>query len=246
MSGWFATGTRNARVIACTVVLAMTACTTPSATKASFVQPIPTTTVVAHTVPPTIVSSKPTTSDPGPIDNPVVAVSRFGDFEITIPGDWLLLTPTVDELSSLGTGLGASLPGISGSALVQDAGAITEFTALWAQSGDFDEFRENIQVLRSIRLEGLDLAALSEAAIADVSSLGLVNLSANQTEVAGLAAISLSSQTPPGPTSPIFQSSVFLLGADYVWIINFATDDQTAMSLFEAMLATFQLLNPSN
>ncbi len=247
MSDCFATGTRNAFVIACTVVLAMTACTTPSSTKASFVQPTPTTTVVAHASPPTIISSQPAAPDPGPIDHPVVAVSRFGDFEITIPGDWLLLTPTVDELSSLGTGLETALPGISGSALVQDAGAITEFTALWAQSVDSDGFRENIQVLRLIRLEGLDLAALAEAAIADVSSLGLVNLSTTETEVAGLAGIRLSSETPPGPTAPVFQSSVFLLGADYVWIINFATDDPTTVSgLFGSMLTSFQLLSPSN
>ncbi|MBK5268237.1 MAG: hypothetical protein JJE47_12460 [Acidimicrobiia bacterium] len=204
------------------------------------------TTTLTQTVPSTTVRSRPTIPDPSPIKNPVIAVSRFSDFELTIPGDWLLLTPTVEELSSLGSGLGASLPGISGSALVQDAGAITEFTALWAQSGDLDGFRENIQVLRMIRLEGLDLSTLSEAAIADVSSLGLVNLSKSETKIGGLVAIRLTSQTPPGPTAPVFQSSVFLLGADFVWIINFATDDPTTLSLFEAMLATFQLLIPSN
>jgi hypothetical protein len=247
LSDCFATWTRNARIIAGAVVLALTACTTASSTKASFVPPpAPTTTVGAHTAPPTTANPKPPTPGPNPIKNPVVAVSRFGDFELTLPGDWLLLTPTIQELSTLGTGLGASLPGISGSALVQDAGAVTEFTALWAQSGDLDGFRENIQVLRLIRREGLDLAALSEAAITDVSSLGLVNVSTSETEVAGLVGIRLSSQTPPGPTAPVFQSSVFLLGDDYVWIINFATDDQTTLGLFEAMLATLQLLSPSN
>lgn len=198
------------------------------------------------TAPPATADAKPATPDPKPIEDPVVVVSRFDDFELTLPGDWLLLTPTAEQLSSLGTGLGESLPGISGSALVQDAGSITDFTALWAQSGDLDGFRENIQVLRFTRLEGLDLAALSDVAIAEVSSLGLVNVSTSETEIADLVGIRLTSQTPPGPTAPIFQSSVFLLGADYVLIINFATDDQTALSLFEEMLATFQLLSPSN
>lgn len=173
-------------------------------------------------------------------------VSRFDDFSIAIPGDWRLLTPSADDLTTLGSNLGGTLTGISGSALIEDAASIAETTALWAQSPEPSAFRENIQVMRLPGQPELTLETLTDLAVSQVTSLGLVDVSIERAQVAGLDGGRLTSRTGDVSVARLLQSSVFLIGDNYVWVINFATDEETTLGLFDEMLDSFQLLSPSS
>lgn len=186
----------------------------------------------------------PTETDPQTVF--VTMVSRFDDFSIAIPRDWRLLTPSADDLTTLGSNLGGTLTGISGSALIEDAASIAETTGLWAQSPEPSTFRENIQVMRLPGQPELTLETLTDLAVSQVTSLGLVDVSIERAQVAGLDGVRLTSRTSDVAVARLVQSSVFLIGDKYVWVINFATDEETTLGLFDEMLDSFQLLSPSS
>lgn len=83
-------------------------------------------------------------------------------------------------------------------------------------------------------------------AVSQITSVGLVNLSIDGLRLAGLEGVRLTSRTGDTSVVRLFQSSVFLVSDDYVWVINFATDDEASLMLFDEMLDSFQLLNPSS
>ena len=173
-------------------------------------------------------------------------VSRFDDFSIAVPGDWNLLTPSADDLTTLGINLDGTLTGVSGSALIEDAASIAETTAVWAQSPEPSAFRENIQIIRLPAQPELTLETLSDMAVSQITSVGLVNVSIDRIQLAELDGVRLTSRTGDTSSTRLFQSSVFLVSNDYVWVINFATDDEISLLLFDEMLESFQLLNPSS
>lgn len=228
-------------------IAALASCSAAAPPKASVAGPVGS---------PTTHGSEPAASSVASIERPtettaatafVTVVSRFDDFSISVPGDWNLLTPSAEDLTTLGSNLDGSLTGISGSALVEDAASIAETTALWAQSPEPSVFRENIQIIRLPGRPELTLESLSEMAVSQVTSMGLVNVSIDPVQVAGLDGVRLTSRTGDSSAARLFQSSVFLVNSDQVWVINFATDDQdTLVAIFDNMLDSFQLLNPSS
>lgn len=173
-------------------------------------------------------------------------MSRFDDFEITIPADWILLTPSPEELSSLGDRVTGSLAGVSGSALVEDAESVAASTALWAQSPEPSAFRENIQIIRLARLPDVTLETLTKTAIGQLTALGLVDITMTEVQVDGLDGVRLASHTGSATGARLFQASVFLIDADHVWVVNFAADDESELEAFNEILRSFQLLIPSS
>ena len=229
-------------------VLALTSCSTAAPPKASVVESLRSTTT--RTVTP-----DSTTTSAAPVERPTASqpttafatvVSRFDDFSIAVPEDWNLLTPSAEDLTALGSNLDGTLTGVSGSALIEDAASIAETTALWAQSPEPSAFRENIQIIRLPGQPELTLESLSDMAVSQVTSMGLVNVSIDGVRLAGLDGVRLTSRTGDTSAARLFQSSVFLVSAEYVWVINFATDEETTLLLFDEMLESFQLLNPSS
>ena len=201
------------------------------------------------------VTPEPTTTSTTPVERPTASqpttvfatvVSRFDDFSIAVPGDWTLLTPSAEELTTLGSNLDGTLTGISGSALIEDAASIAETMALWAQSPEPSAFRENIQIIRLPAQPELTLETLSDMAVSQITSVGLVNVSIDRVRLVELDGVRLTSRTGDSSVARLFQSSVFLVSDKYVWVINFATDDETTLELFDEMLDSFQLLNPSS
>ncbi len=130
--------------------------------------------------------------------------------------------------------------------MIEDAASIAETTALWAQSQEPSAFRENIQIIRLPGQPEATLESLSDMAVSQVTSMGLVNVSIDSVRLAGLEGVRLTNRTDNTSTARLFQSSVFLVSDEYVWVINFATDDETTLLLFGEMLDSFQLLNPSS
>ena len=130
--------------------------------------------------------------------------------------------------------------------MVEDAASIAETTALWAQSPEPSAFRENIQIIRLPGQPELTLESLSEMAVNQVTSMGLVNVSLDPLRVAGLDGVRLTSATGDSSATRLSQSSVFLVTTEHVWVINYATDDDDTLALFDKMLDSFQLLSPSS
>ncbi len=228
--------------------MALTSCSTAAPSKASFVEPAGSATTRTVAPEPTTTSTtsaaRPTESTSATVFATVV--SRFDDFSIAVPGDWNLLTPSADDLTTLGINLDGTLTGVSGSALIEDAASIAETTAVWAQSPEPSAFRENIQIIRLPAQPELTLETLSDMAVSQITSVGLVNVSIDRIQLAELDGVRLTSRTGDTSSTRLFQSSVFLVSNDYVWVINFATDDETSLLLFDEMLESFQLLNPSS
>lgn len=227
-------------------ILALSGCSTAAPPKASVVEPPRSTTT--ETVSPETTPTAAAPADP-PTESTLTTVyatvvSRFEDFSIAIPEDWKLLTPSADDLTTLGSNLDGTLTGISGSALIEDAASIAETIALWAQSPAPSAFRENIQIIRLPGQPELTLEALTDTAVSQVTSMGLVDVSIDGVRVAGLDGVRLTSRTGDTSVAQLFQASVFIIGNEYVWVISFATDDETTLLLFDEMLESFQLLNP--
>ncbi len=231
-------------------VLVLAGCSSTIISKASVAEVTRPTTIAPATsyvvTTTTVGSTGDSNGEAGSTSAPKAVESRFGDFRMTIPPDWILLTPSAEELSSLGEKVTGTLTGVTGTALVEDAESIAASTALWAQSPGPSAFNENIQVIRLARQPEVTLQSLTETAVGQLTTLGLVDIVTNEVPVDGLAGVKISSRTGSGTIPRLFQASVFLIDAEHVWVINFAADDESELETFNAMLESFQLLIPSN
>ncbi len=98
---------------AASLILAVAACSTsPPPQPTTTIALLPTTTVAAPT---TTVGQLEAPVGTFPIESPQAIVSAFGDFAMTVPGDWVPLARSADDLQDLASNLADHLPGESAS-----------------------------------------------------------------------------------------------------------------------------------
>ena len=202
--------------------------------------PPPTTTTVPQTT--TTVGRLGAPVEASPIESPKVIESAFGDFEITIPGDWVPLARSADDLHDLATNLADHLPGESASVLGDNAESVVLAAAAWVQSPPGAGFRQNMLMLSTPRDDDSTLVTIADLAADNFDRVGMTNVSVGETQVAQYQALRITSELSDQPDGTVFQSTVFVLSETTMWTFNFATGDPDALGLFEAILATFHPL----
>lgn len=162
---------------------------------------------------------------------------------IEVPSDWSPFDLVASDFERLGHGLSNTIAGAQG--LVDQAIDLSDSLAV-AMRAPAGGFRTNLQVFRLPRDPDLTVETLARQVDEAAVAMALDDVVVGTLTVDSWPALRLNSSSVYETDIAVRQSTVWVLTADDVWALTFATADPADSGTFESTLLSVQILSPSS